>query len=68
MITTATMIRLGHIRDNKMVDMQMTNKKLKQRAVGILKEHLSISEEEAINLISENKSIRKSIDKYNSNE
>jgi N-acetylmuramic acid 6-phosphate (MurNAc-6-P) etherase len=48
--------------------MQMTNKKLKQRAVGILKEHLSISEEEAINLISENKSIRKSIDKYNSNE
>jgi N-acetylmuramic acid 6-phosphate etherase len=68
MITTATMIRLGHIRDNKMVDMQMTNKKLKQRAVGILKEQLSISEEEAINLISENKSIRKSIDKYNSNE
>ena len=68
MITTATMIRLGHIRDNKMVDMQMTNKKLKQRAVGILKEYLSISEEEAINLISENKSIRKSIDKYNSNE
>ena len=28
MITTATMIQLGHVKGNKMVDMQLTNKKL----------------------------------------
>ncbi len=31
MISTATMIRLGHVEGNKMVDMQLTNKKLVDR-------------------------------------
>lgn len=68
MISTATMIQLGHIRGNKMVDMQMTNAKLKKRAIAIIQEQLSIEEETAKTLLSEYKSIRKAIDQYKANE
>jgi len=36
MLTTATMIRLGKVYENMMVDLQMTNEKLKERAKRIL--------------------------------
>jgi N-acetylmuramic acid 6-phosphate etherase len=62
------MIQLGHIRGNKMVDMQMTNAKLKKRAIAIIQEQLSIEEEKAKALLSEYKSIRKAIDQYKANE
>ena len=68
MISTATMIQLGHVRGNKMVDMQMTNAKLKKRALKIIQEQLSIEEQDAAALLSEHKSIRKAIDQYQSNE
>ena len=35
-ITTATMIQLGHVKGNKMVDMQLTNNKLQDRAEKIV--------------------------------
>ena len=38
MITTATMIRLGHVHGNKMVDLQLSNAKLRQRALDIIVE------------------------------
>ena len=68
MISTATMIQLGHIRGNKMVDMQMTNAKLKKRAVAIIQEQLSIGQEAASTLLSKHKSIRKAIDHHTANE
>ena len=68
MISTATMIQLGHIRGNKMVDMQMTNEKLKKRAIKIVQEQLSISKKEAKALILKHKSIRIALDQYTSNE
>jgi hypothetical protein len=40
MISTSAMIRLGRVRGNKMVDMQLTNNKLVDRGVRmILEEH-----------------------------
>jgi Predicted sugar phosphate isomerase len=36
MITTATMIRLGKVYENMMVDLQMTNKKLEERSKRII--------------------------------
>ena len=66
MISTATMVRLGHVRGNKMVDMQMTNVKLKKRAIKIIQEQLSVSSEIASALLHEHKSIRKAIDQFNS--
>ena len=66
MISTATMVRLGHVRGNKMVDMQMTNVKLKKRAIKIIQEQLLVSSEIASALLHEHKSIRKAIDQFNS--
>lgn len=58
MITTTTMIQLGHIKGNKMVDMQLKNKKLQGRAEGILMHELNIDHKTAEALLAEHKSIR----------
>jgi N-acetylmuramic acid 6-phosphate etherase len=47
MLSTATMIRLGRVLDNKMVDMQPTNRKLLERGVRIIMEHTGLEQEEA---------------------
>lgn len=44
MISTAVMIRLGRVEDNKMVNMQLTNAKLIDRGVAMVMEQLSISD------------------------
>jgi len=62
-ISTTLMIKLGRIRDNKMVDMQLSNNKLIGRAEKILMSELNIDENEAKNLLKENNSVRKSLDK-----
>ncbi|HZX74956.1 MAG TPA: N-acetylmuramic acid 6-phosphate etherase [Cyclobacteriaceae bacterium] len=62
MISTAVMIQLGHVRGNKMVDMQLTNNKLVQRGAKMIAEELSVSEEEAEVLLKKYGSVRKAID------
>ena len=42
MISTSTMIRLGHVRGNKMVDMQLTNQKLVDRGTRMIMEETGI--------------------------
>ena len=42
MISTATMIRLGRVKGNKMVNMQLTNMKLVDRGTHMLQELLGI--------------------------
>ena len=59
MISTSVMIQLGHIKDNKMVDMQLNNGKLLDRGTRILMSTLDISYEEANNLLLKFGSIRK---------
>ena len=58
MISTSTMIQLGHIKGNKMVDMKLANQKLKERAIGIIVNELNISSEKARNLLTEYGGIR----------
>ena len=62
MISTATMIKLGKIKGNKMVDMQLTNHKLVNRGVIMIKDELKISEEEAEKLLKQFGSVRKAIE------
>ena len=62
MISTAVMIRLGKIKDNKMVDMQLVNNKLIERGTKIIAEALSINYEEAKTLLDEKGSVRKAIE------
>ncbi len=64
MISTVTMIRLGHVKGNQMIDLQMTNQKLKIRAEKILSKELGISQEKSKNLLIQNKSIREIISTY----
>lgn len=47
MISTATMVRLGKVYKNQMVEMKIINQKLKDRAVSILQDLVNISENEA---------------------
>lgn len=58
MITTATMVNLGKIKGNKMVDMQLSNHKLVNRGVKILMRELNINESEAKNLLKKHGNVR----------
>ena len=64
MITTSSMIQLGRIKGNKMIDVQMTNVKLVDRAVRILMEELDIDKRTAAKLLEDYKSIRAAIKNY----
>lgn len=64
MISTVTMIKLGHVKGNKMIDMQMSNDKLVDRAARIVMEDLKISRSEAEDLIAKYGSVRAAIDNY----
>lgn len=65
MITTTTMIQLGHIKGNKMVDMQLSNNKLVDRGTKMIMTELNISEEEAKTLLNTYKNVRSAIKNYN---
>ena len=62
MITTTTMIQLGRVKGNKMVDMQLSNNKLINRGIKMIMDELGISSSEAEQLLLEHKSVRRSID------
>jgi N-acetylmuramic acid 6-phosphate etherase len=66
MITTTTMIQLGRIKGNKMVDMQLSNHKLVDRGVRMLMNELNISEQEAKMLLEEHQSVRAAITAFKS--
>jgi N-acetylmuramic acid 6-phosphate etherase len=51
MITTSVMIRLGRVKGNRMVNMQLTNQKLIDRGVRMLTEELHIGYEQAKHLL-----------------
>ena len=61
MISTATMIRLRRVEDNKMVDMQLTNNKLVDRGIRMIMERTSIPYEEAAALLSLHGSVRQAL-------
>ncbi len=67
MISTTTMIQLGKVKGNKMVDMQMANNKLVDRGTRMLMEELSISRSEAEGLLKIHGSVRKVIDHIRNN-
>ncbi|CAN5130723.1 N-acetylmuramic acid 6-phosphate etherase [soil metagenome] len=61
MISTAVMIKLGRVKGNKMVDMQLTNNKLIDRATRMIMAELGVNEYEAEKLLKEFGSVRKAI-------
>lgn len=64
MISTSTMIQLGRIKGNKMVDMQLTNHKLVNRGVRMIMDELNIDEAKAEALLKEFGSVRAAITNF----
>lgn len=64
MISTATMIRLGRVRGNKMVDMQLTNNKLVDRGTRMIMDALQVDFETAQRLLTTHGSVRAAVDAY----
>jgi N-acetylmuramic acid 6-phosphate etherase len=62
MISTASMIRLGRVQGNKMVDMQLTNIKLVDRGTRMVMEELGLPQNEAERLLKEFGSVRKAVE------
>lgn len=58
MLTTATFIRLGRVKGNKMVDMQLSNAKLVDRGEKMLMDELQIPQAEAAELLRQHGSVR----------
>ncbi|WJJ98096.1 N-acetylmuramic acid 6-phosphate etherase [Algibacter luteus] len=65
MITTSTMIQLGHVKGNKMVDMQLSNNKLVDRGTKMIMNELNIPQKEAEALLNKYKNVRLAIKNYN---
>ncbi|RTE53185.1 N-acetylmuramic acid 6-phosphate etherase [Arenibacter aquaticus] len=64
MISTALMIRIGRVKGNKMVNMQLTNEKLVDRGTRYLVEELKIEYPQAEELLKKYGSVKKAIDAY----
>lgn len=64
MITTTVMIKLGRVRGNKMVHMQLTNKKLVERGIRMIVEELKIQRDAARILLLKHGSVKKAIDAF----
>ena len=62
MISTTLMIRMGRVKGNKMVNMQLTNKKLVERGTRMIVEELQIPKEEAKALLLQYGSVKKVLD------
>jgi N-acetylmuramic acid 6-phosphate etherase len=67
MISTTTMIRMGHVKGNKMVDMQLTNAKLVDRGTRMILDETDITDAAyAKSLLLEFGSVRNAVEYYNS--
>lgn len=64
MVSTSAMVQLGKVKGNKMVDMQLSNNKLVDRGIRMIREELNISEKEAQALLVEHKTVRFAIKAY----
>ena len=64
MITTSTMIKLGRVKGNKMVDMQLTNQKLVERGSRMISEELGLDKEESRRLLLLHGSVREVLNNY----
>jgi N-acetylmuramic acid 6-phosphate etherase len=64
MISTATMIRLGRVKGNKMVDMQLTNHKLVDRGTRMIMEKTDLDYDPAKELLLQHGSVRKAIEMW----
>jgi len=64
MISTTTMIQLGKVKGNKMVDMQLSNDKLVDRGIKMIMSEIPVDYLKAAELLKEFGSVRKAVDHW----
>ena len=65
MLSTAIMIRLGRVKGNRMVDMQLSNEKLVDRGTKMVMEATGLNEDQANKLLLKHGSVRAAVDAHN---
>jgi N-acetylmuramic acid 6-phosphate etherase len=65
MISTSLMIKLGRVKGNKMVDMQLSNNKLVERGVKMIMGEIDVTYEHAAELLETHGSVRKAVEAFN---
>ncbi len=65
MISTSAMIQLGHVKGNRMVDMQLSNAKLVDRGTKMIMGETSLNYEDAKALLLEKGSVRAAVNAFN---
>lgn len=68
MITTSVMIRMGRVKGNKMVNMQLSNAKLVDRGTRMVVEELGLAYDDARRLLLLHGSVKKAVDAYRGEE
>ena len=68
MITTITMIKMGRVKGNKMVNMQLSNKKLVDRGTRMLMDELGLEYDKAKELLLLHGGVKKAMDAYRENK
>ena len=68
MLSTVTMIQLGKVKGNKMVDMQLSNQKLVDRGTKMIQEAIAIDYDEAKKTLQKYGSVREAIKNLNKND
>lgn len=64
MISTATMIQLGKVKGNKMVDMQLSNNKLVERGIKMIMEEIDVDYKLASLLLKKYGSVRSAVENF----
>lgn len=64
MISTAVMVKLGRVKGNRMVHMQLSNQKLVERGTQMIREELSLGYEEARQLLLTHGTVKEAVDSY----
>jgi N-acetylmuramic acid 6-phosphate etherase len=64
MISTSLMIKMGRVKGNKMVNMQLANKKLVNRGARMLMEELGLEHDTAKELLLKHGSVKKALEAY----
>jgi N-acetylmuramic acid 6-phosphate etherase len=64
MISTTLMIKLGKVKGNKMINMQLNNQKLIKRGTRMIMEELSLDYETSLALLLKYRSVKKALESY----
>mgnify|MGYP003521632212 FL=1 len=68
MISTSVMIQLGRVKGNRMVNMQLTNKKLVDRGTRMVMEYTHLPYEQANALLLKHGSVKKAVDAFSTKQ